>query len=87
MTPQEEARECARLLNAWADKETLQYRLVGVWTDYDEIEIPRISHSCEWRIKPRRMWTSQNWSTFDQERAKNWEISGHKVTEWQEVVK
>ena len=87
MTPQEEAKKRARLLNAWADKETLQYRLVGVWTDYDGIEPPNISHSCEWRIKPRRMWTSQNWSTFDQERAKNWEISGHKVTEWQEVVK
>lgn len=87
MTPREEARKRARLLNAWADKETLQYRLVGVWTDYDGIEIPRIPHPSIWRIKPRRMWTSQNWTTDDQERAKLWEENGHKVTEWQEVLK
>lgn len=87
MTPREEARKRARLLNAWADKETLQYRLVRVWTDYDGIEIPIISHSSEWRIKPKRMWTSQNWTTDDEDRAKLWERNGHKVTEWQEVQK
>ena len=92
MTPQEEAKKRARLLNAWADKETLQYRLVGVWTDYDGIEIPRISHSCEWRIKPRRMWMSRVEAlgcshSFDETEAKEWKRQGMPVTEWQEVVK
>lgn len=87
MTAREEARERARLLIAWADEKTLQYRLVSVWTDYDGIESPRISHISEWRIKPRRMWTSLTRMTNDELLAKTWGRDGQEIIEWQEVVK
>ena len=88
MTPQEEARERARLLLAWADEKTLQNCFAGQWLDYKG-ENPSILRSSEWRIKPRRMWTSSATTsqTENEAEAEEWRKCGHNLTEWQEVVK
>lgn len=91
MTPQEEARERARLLNAWADGKTLQSLDGGVWVDWDFDESPAIAFPDQWRIKqePRKRWVieSSGLSSCDPYFRSYWESAGEKVTEWQEVIK
>lgn len=89
MTPQEEAKERARLLIAWADGKTLQGFVGGTWEDWDSDESPGIAFPDQWRVKPepRRMWTCLNWTTCNEVEATTWKLNGQKVTEWQEVIK
>ena len=95
---EEEAREHARLLLAWADGKTLQRaEKPGEWIDYVSEKLPVIAVPSCWRIKPepRRKWEiataplgglrscSVAFSPFIAER---WKARGYTVTEWQEVL-
>ena len=93
MTPQEEARERARLLIAWADGKTLQGFVGGTWEDWDSDESPGIAFPDQWRIKivPRRIWTTRGSDgilhEISPENVDSWKAEGHIITEWQEVIK
>lgn len=89
MTPQEKARELARLLNAWADEKTLQQAMAGKRIDYTESISLVICSPPDWLTKrePRKAWSIGNMITEDEGDAKAWKETGHTVTEWQEVVK
>jgi hypothetical protein len=89
MSEQEKARDVARLLTAWAEKKTLQRRLLtGEWIDYPSTDLPVISEPSCWRIKPepRRKWQTSHSETFSAIVAAEWKAEGYTVTEWQEVV-
>jgi hypothetical protein len=84
--------ELAALYTSVAAGKQLQFHCgetFPIWVDCNPMDSPRLSSDLSYyRVKPepRRMWSTGVGFTFNEDEADQWRITGHKVTEWQEVL-